>query len=180
MDQFQQLQRQPARMIGCRCSSNGSLVKHILNLFVVHIYRYTDIVNGCYVTGQEVLTIQRRKLFRVAKLLLISILAIILLVSSDKRFPYPELLSKQKGKYYILYVGVIENNRMRNPDLFTKVSGKEVTGAKLMWSLESAQKEYPKLELHNAPVYVIFGTKRMLLKTEIEKQAMDFLLNGSR
>jgi hypothetical protein len=47
-----------------------------------------------------------------------------------------------------------------------------------MWSLETAQKEYPKLVLENAPVYVIFDTKGMILKTEDEQKAMDFLLSN--
>jgi hypothetical protein len=30
-------------------------------------------------------------------------------VSCNKNYPYPELLSGQEGKYYILYVGALEN-----------------------------------------------------------------------
>jgi hypothetical protein len=50
-------------------------------------------------------------------------------------------------------------------------------GSKSMWSLENAQKEYPKLVLANAPVYVIFDTKGKMLKIEDEQKAMDFLLS---
>jgi hypothetical protein len=122
---------------------------------------------------------QRVDSLKAAKLLLvvISLLAVMIAVSCNKNYPYPELLSGQEGKYYILYVGALENNHMRTPELLQKVSHKEITGSITMWSLENAQKEYPKLELVNAPVFVIFDTKGMVLKTEDEQKAMDFLLS---
>jgi hypothetical protein len=107
--------------------------------------------------------------------LFILLAALTLATSCDKKFPYPELLSEQEGKYYVLYVGAPESNTLNHPQVILKLSQREVTGYSLIWSLENAKKQYPKLELERAPMYVIFDTQNMVLMTEDEQKVVDFL-----
>lgn len=105
----------------------------------------------------------------------IQLLMVLFLVSCNRSYPYPYLLSNQEGKFFILYIGEPENGHMKTPELIQKVSQQNVTGTMLLWNLENAQKEYPILELENTPVFLIFDTKGLVLKTMDEQKAKDYL-----
>lgn len=114
-------------------------------------------------------------------LLIILLLSMLMTACSFSKFPYPELLSKVEGQYYLLYVDheMKELEFMNDPELLkeaVKKLDKIGTG-----SLEAVQEHYPKLHIEKVPIYIFFDTKGIVFQTNEEAKALEFLgiIDGS-
>lgn len=106
------------------------------------------------------------------------ILSLLTGCSSDKGFPYPELLPTQDGKYSVLVIDVQkENNRLENPKFLDEAATKGILSNLRMTSSnnERIKEEYPKLKLESVPVVVIMDKNGVLLKTSDIGEAEKYL-----
>ncbi|MHA6485350.1 hypothetical protein ACX1C1_25995 [Paenibacillus sp. strain BS8-2] len=116
------------------------------------------------------------------RLLSVFLLVLFLAGCTHDKFPYPELLPTQDGKYSILYIREEGDGSLKEPDFLSEPDIQGIlSNATLTSSSKTNIKEiYPKLNLETVPIVVIMDNNEVLLKTSDLHKAQQFLTSFAK
>ncbi|MCF6092536.1 hypothetical protein L1765_00830 [Microaerobacter geothermalis] len=94
---------------------------------------------------------------------------------SSNKFPYPELLSKEEGRYSIFVVYPKKQEEEIVSLLKTSRKIKSIRGED---TLEMANELFPRLNINRVPMVFIFDTEKIVFKTSDYDKAIEFVENN--
>jgi len=89
-------------------------------------------------------------------------------------FPYPELLSKEEGRFYILSVQPATEDPNELPRVLTEaIPPGGFDGGQVIFSLKTAHVQYPELHIDKAPIYWSASPGQMCRRQNVEQMPED-------